>query len=129
IPDWIENINKDNIIILGEVESMRETVNDKGLVIVPLRIGGGIRIKILEALSWGKVVISTSAGAEGICDDEKSEFMIIENDPIKFAEAINYYLNNTEMMEKYEINAEKFIRNNYSKQIISENIKLKISSI
>ncbi|MEO5935697.1 MAG: glycosyltransferase family 4 protein, partial [Terriglobales bacterium] len=49
----------------GEVPDTRPHLAEAGLVIVPLRIGGGSRLKILEALAMGKAVVSTTIGAEG----------------------------------------------------------------
>ncbi|VYT78604.1 glycosyltransferase [Clostridium tertium] len=129
IPKWAYKVKKDNLIILGEVESMKDTVANKALTIVPLRIGGGTRIKILEAMSWGKAVLSTRIGAEGICKEGEDGFIIIEDNPIKFAEKINYYLNNDEKLSEFESKSLEFIEKNYSESIISKQINIKIYDI
>lgn len=51
---------------VGEVENVQHEIAHASLVVVPLRIGGGTRIKILEAMAAGRAVISTSIGAEGL---------------------------------------------------------------
>jgi glycosyltransferase involved in cell wall biosynthesis len=52
--------------ITGTVEDVRSFIDEGALYVVPLRIGGGTRLKIFEALSMGKTVVSTSIGAEGL---------------------------------------------------------------
>jgi len=58
------------VIVTGRVEDVRPFIEKAKIFIVPLRIGGGTRLKILEAMAMGKAVISTTIGAEGIeCKD------------------------------------------------------------
>ncbi len=52
--------------VLGELESLETCYREADAVIVPIRAGGGTRIKILEAMSYGKPVVSTTVGAEGL---------------------------------------------------------------
>jgi glycosyltransferase involved in cell wall biosynthesis len=54
------------IFVLGYVEDLDEIYRQTGVFIVPLRMGGGIRIKILEALAKGMPIVTTSVGCEGI---------------------------------------------------------------
>jgi len=69
---------------VGEVENARWHLDRATVVIVPLRIGGGSRIKILEALAAGKAVVCTSIGAEGL-DVVSGEHLIIADLPGEFA--------------------------------------------
>jgi len=55
-----------NIQVTGFVEDVRPYLHSASVVIVPLRSGGGMRLKILEAMAAGKAVVSTPMGAEGI---------------------------------------------------------------
>jgi glycosyltransferase involved in cell wall biosynthesis len=57
---------KNGITVTGEVEDVRPYVRDAAVYIVPLRVGGGTRLKIFEAMAMGKAVVSTSIGAEGL---------------------------------------------------------------
>ena len=57
------------------------------VVVVPLRIGGGSRLKILEALAAGKAVVSTSVGAEGL-ELNPGEHLLIADDPKEFAQKV-----------------------------------------
>ncbi|MBD3401580.1 glycosyltransferase [candidate division GN15 bacterium] len=56
----------DGVTVTGTVDDVRPFIDRAGVYVVPLRIGGGSRLKILEAMAMGKVVVSTSIGAEGL---------------------------------------------------------------
>ena len=54
------------ISVTGRVDDVRPHMKEAAVYIVPLRIGGGTRLKIFEAMSMGKAVVSTTVGAEGL---------------------------------------------------------------
>ena len=54
------------VIVTGRVDDVRPFMRAGGVYIVPLRIGGGTRLKIFEAMAMGKAVVSTAVGAEGL---------------------------------------------------------------
>jgi glycosyltransferase involved in cell wall biosynthesis len=60
-------------------------------VVVPLRLGGGTRLKIVEAMAMGKAVVSTTLGAEGIEAVPGSD-ILIEDEPVAFANAVSRLL-------------------------------------
>ena len=68
----------------GEVGDVRQELDRAAVVVVPLRIGGGSRLKILEALAAGKAVVCTSIGAEGL-DVIPGTHLITADDPKEFA--------------------------------------------
>lgn len=70
--------------VVGEVGDVRPFLSRAGVVVVPLRIGGGSRIKIIEALAMAKAVVSTSIGAEGLAVRD-GEHLIIADSPTDFA--------------------------------------------
>jgi glycosyltransferase involved in cell wall biosynthesis len=67
-------------------------VERAAVYVVPLRIGGGSRLKILEALAMGRAVVSTSVGAEGL-DVEHDRHILLADDPQGFAETVLRLLN------------------------------------
>jgi polysaccharide biosynthesis protein PslH len=69
---------------VGEVEDTKSYFQRASVVVVPLRIGGGSRIKILEALACGKAVVSTAVGAEGL-EVVDGEHLAIADSPQEFA--------------------------------------------
>jgi glycosyltransferase involved in cell wall biosynthesis len=73
--------------VIGEVDDVREELRSAIVVVVPLRIGGGSRLKILEALAAGKAVVSTSVGAEGLVVEDGAQLRIAD-EPDAFATAV-----------------------------------------
>jgi len=70
--------------VTGRVQDIRPYVREAAVYIVPLRVGGGTRLKIFEAMSMGKAIVSTSIGAEGL-PVKNGENIIIQDDPEQFA--------------------------------------------
>ncbi len=66
IPAAMYRYQSENISIAGEVTEAADFMGSHELMVVPLRSGGGMRVKIIEAMAAGKAIISTSIGAEGI---------------------------------------------------------------
>lgn len=72
------------VVVTGTVDDVRPFVREASVVVVPLRFGGGTRLKILEAFAMGKAVVSTALGCEGIlCDNGRH--LCIEDQPPAFA--------------------------------------------
>jgi glycosyltransferase involved in cell wall biosynthesis len=75
------------IDFVGEVTDVRPYLDRAAVVVVPLRIGGGSRLKILEALAAGKAVVSTSVGAEGL-DLNPGQDVLIADSSQDFAHSV-----------------------------------------
>src|SRR5207245_365399 len=73
--------------ITGRVDDVRPYIAGAAVYVVPLRIGGGTRLKIFEALAMGKAVVSTTVGAEGLPLVPGIHFLQ-EDDPERFARAV-----------------------------------------
>jgi glycosyltransferase involved in cell wall biosynthesis len=71
----------------GTVPDMKAVIGEASLAVVPLRIGSGTRLKILEAAALGKAVVSTSVGAEGLSFVPGEEIMMAD-DAGQFAEVV-----------------------------------------
>ncbi|TMG60851.1 MAG: glycosyltransferase [Chloroflexi bacterium] len=70
-----------DVIVTGEVPDVRPYLERAKVVVVPLRIGGGTRLKIVEALAMAKPVVSTSLGAEGLDVSDGEDILIADNAP------------------------------------------------
>jgi polysaccharide biosynthesis protein PslH len=92
--------NKEWITFTGYLEDVRPTVATSWINVVPLRKGGGTRLKILEALSLGTPVITTSKGAEGLDLDHQRE-LLVADDANVFADTILKVLGSYELREQY----------------------------
>jgi glycosyltransferase involved in cell wall biosynthesis len=77
--------------LTGFVADLRPHLAAAAAVVVPLRLGGGTRLKIVEAMAMGKAIVSTSLGAEGI-EAVPGRDILIEDEPAAFAESVNRLL-------------------------------------
>lgn len=78
----------DNLIVVGEVADARPYLAAADVYVVPMRIGGGVRLKLLEALALEAPVVSTSMGAEGVAGLRNNEHCLLADDPHRFADAV-----------------------------------------
>jgi glycosyltransferase involved in cell wall biosynthesis len=100
-PAKVRRLASLSVEVTGTVASVGEYLRGATLVVVPLRIGGGTRLKIFEAMARGKAVISTTIGAEGL-DVRDGCDLILADHPADFAEAICSLLRNSAVRRKYE---------------------------
>ncbi|MGO9829400.1 MAG: glycosyltransferase family 4 protein [Myxococcaceae bacterium] len=77
--------------VTGKVEDVRVHLSQAAVTVVPLRVGGGTRFKILEAMAMGRPVVSTSLGAEGISARPGADILLAD-EPVAFAEAVGRVL-------------------------------------
>jgi glycosyltransferase involved in cell wall biosynthesis len=78
--------SRPGVSVSGSVPDVRPHLAEAGALVVPLRVGGGTRIKILEALAASRPVVSTTVGAEGL-ELRDGEHLLIADDPEAFANA------------------------------------------
>jgi polysaccharide biosynthesis protein PslH len=97
----VQRFASDSVRITGTVPSVAEYLRDASVVVVPLRIGGGTRLKIFEAMAMGKAVVSTSIGAEGL-EVRTGGDLILADDAATFRDAILLLLRDARMRHKYE---------------------------
>jgi polysaccharide biosynthesis protein PslH len=90
-----------SVEITGTVPLVADYLRSATVVIVPLRIGGGTRLKIFEALAMAKAVVSTSIGAEGLDVTDGRDLMIADDAPF-FAAAIIRLLQDPALRRNYE---------------------------
>jgi len=90
-----------SIEVTGQVPSVVEHLHQSAVVIVPLRIGGGTRLKIYEAMAAGKAVVSTTVGAEGL-DVQHGRDILLADDARSFARAVVMLLRDPGLCRRYE---------------------------
>jgi glycosyltransferase involved in cell wall biosynthesis len=86
----------DRIEIAGKVDDLRHHLASAAVSIVPLRLGGGTRLKVLEAMSMAKPIVSTRVGAEGI-DVVHEKHLLFADDSSSFAAAVGRVLADPEL--------------------------------
>ncbi len=82
--------------VTGRVPDVRPYLSRSEVVVVPLRAGGGTRIKIPEAMAMAKAVVSTPVGAEGLPFQDGQEIRIAEH-PEQFAQSVVQLLKNSSL--------------------------------
>ena len=85
--------------VTGSVPSVVTHLREAAVVVVPLRVGGGTRLKIYEAMAAGKSVVSTTIGAEGL-DVNPGKDIWIADEPRAMAEAVIQLLKGRELRQK-----------------------------
>jgi glycosyltransferase involved in cell wall biosynthesis len=93
-----------SVEVTGTVPSVADYLRAATVVIVPLRIGGGTRLKIFEAMAMAKAMVSTSIGAEGL-DVTHGRDVVIADDAQSFAAGILQFLRDPTLRRSCEQNA------------------------
>jgi glycosyltransferase involved in cell wall biosynthesis len=106
-----------NIVITGLVEDVRPFVYRSTVYVVPLRMGGGTRLKILEALSMKKPLVTTSIGCEGI-DVVHNESAMIADEPEEFAETVIGLIKDKKRQTLLQRNGYDLVREKYDWNVI-----------
>jgi glycosyltransferase involved in cell wall biosynthesis len=97
----VNSLAVNSIEVTGRVPSVINHLREAAVVVVPLRVGGGTRLKIYEAMAAGKAVVSTSVGAEGL-DVHDGRDILLADAPGRFAEAIVTLLQDRNLRQDYE---------------------------
>ena len=102
--------NSKDCELIGFVENVEIFYLQADLVVIPILSGSGTRLKALEAMKYQKAIVSTSKGIEGI---EIIDEVIIEDEPIKMAMAIDNLLGNQEIRQEVGRNGRRLVEKAY----------------
>src|ERR1022692_1183664 len=97
----VRRLASSSVEVTGTVPSVANYLRDATVVIVPLRIGGGTRLKIFEAMAMGKAMVSTSIGAEGL-DVLHGRDLLLADDATSQIQAITLLLRDSALRRRYE---------------------------
>lgn len=100
------------IHVTGRVDDVRPHIAAASVYVVPLRVGGGTRLKIFEAMAMGKAVVSTSIGAEGLPLTPGRD-VVIADTPREFAAAVCRLLENEDERQRMESAARQLVLERY----------------
>ncbi|MES9969197.1 MAG: glycosyltransferase family 4 protein [Candidatus Thiodiazotropha sp.] len=101
------------IQVLGYVDDIRPYVAKSAIYVVPLRVGGGTRLKVLDALAQGKAIVSTSIGSEGIEVSDRNN-VYLEDSAEGFASSIVELINDEERRKELGNQARKLAEQKYA---------------
>lgn len=102
-----------DVLLTGRVRDIRSYIAESAVYIVPLRIGGGTRIKIFEAMAMGKAVVSTTIGAEGLPVTHGAD-VVLADDAERFAAEVLRLLESPAERSRLGGAARKLVVENYS---------------
>ena len=119
-PYYLPTVYLSSFVMIWNSQDMSKFVEGSDIVLAPVRIGGGIRLKILEAMARGRPMISTPIGMEG---NNGMEAVIIANTPEEYCTSILTLLNNNDMWNACVIKGRKYVEDNYSVQLLANKIK------
>lgn len=121
MPDWLLENDYNNVFNHGEVESANQFIVDNDIMIVPLLSAGGMRVKIIEGMALGKVVISTSIGAEGI-NCKNRENILIANNKEEFKDQLNWIREDPSRLKMLGENARRLVEGYYDNESIMKEL-------
>jgi glycosyltransferase involved in cell wall biosynthesis len=78
-------LKRPNVTVTGRVDDVRPYMHRAAVSVVPIRIGGGTRLKVVEALAMGKAVVSSQVGSEGIRVRDGEHLLLAGDDAVAFA--------------------------------------------
>jgi len=115
----LQNLPYEKLINHGEVENAKTFLESLDIIVVPLLSGSGIRIKILESMAMGKVVLSTPKGFEGINIEHGKQGFIFRSAP-EFETQIRLLIEHKELISEVSENARLFIKKNFDNNKLAE---------
>lgn len=107
----------EGVEITGYVPDLTPYLAETAVFVVPLHAGGGMRVKILDAWSWGLPVVSTTIGAEGM-DVRHQDNILIADTATTFARAVLSLLNDTELARQIGQSGRQTIMQSYNWQTV-----------
>ena len=121
MPDWLKQLKIKNVLVEGEIADAHAFINSKSIMIVPLLSGGGMRVKIIEGMALAKTIVSTGIGAEGI-DYTNNKNILIADNAIAFAEAINKCISDKVFCDEIGTNAKILATQHYNNSDICKRL-------
>lgn len=112
MPKWLDLIEIKGVSIVGEVPDAKEFIASKNIMIIPLMSGGGMRVKLIEALALEKPVVSTPLGAKGVAVANEKTIKLATK-PKDFAEAILALADDAENAQRMAQEGRELVLNRY----------------
>ena len=104
--------NPQQFTVTGYVSDLTPYLEQSALMVVPVRAGSGMRVRILEAFARGMPVVTTSVGLEGI-EAQPGRDVLVADTPSEFADAVNRLLLDAELQEQLAVNGRLLAESRY----------------
>lgn len=121
MPEWLLENEYKNVVNHGEVKSANQFILENDIMIVPLLSAGGMRVKIIEGMALGKVVISTRIGAEGI-NCKNRENILIANNLEEFEAQLRWIKEEPRRLHEIGQNARRLVEGYYDNESITKEL-------
>jgi len=112
-PAAVQGLAGPRVEITGFVDDLRPHLASAAVLVVPLRLGGGTRLKIVEGMAMGKAIVSTTLGAEGI-DAVAERDLLIADEPEGFAASVVRVLDDPALAARLGSSARRLAEDRYS---------------
>lgn len=104
---------RENVHVTGFVDDISEYVARASVIVIPIRVGTGVRMKVLHAMAMGKPIVSTTVGLQGI-EAVDGQHAAVADTEEEFASKVNELLARPELRRKYAQNARDLIEENHN---------------
>jgi glycosyltransferase involved in cell wall biosynthesis len=117
--DFLKLANDENsgIVVTGFVPELDPYFAQSALMVVPVRAGGGMRVRILEAFARAMPVVTTTVGLEGI-QAQPGRDVLVEDEPTAFADVVINLLNDKALQDQLSVNGRRLAEEKYDWQVI-----------
>ena len=112
-------LREQGITVTGTVADVRPFYRSALVSVVPLRVGGGTRLKVLEAMAAGTPVVSTTLGAEGLAVTLGKDILLADT-PQAFADAVVSLQADSEQWRELATNARQLVQARYDWSVIGD---------
>ncbi len=117
----LRRLSRPGVVVAGEVPDVRPHLERAAVVAVPIRMGGGTRLKVVEGLALGKAIVSTTVGCEGIAVADGTD-LLIADDARGFADRIIDLFTSETLRRSLGINGRALVEREYSWELAGERI-------
>ncbi len=120
-PAWLKALNIAGVRIVGEVDDAKTFIRRHHLMIAPLYAGGGIRIKILEAMALGTVTLNTTLALEGIPATDRCEALIADT-PEALLQQLRFAFQHPEVLSAIATRARRLMETEFDQQLLAKRL-------
>ncbi len=115
-PAAVRALASDWVAVTGRVPAVEPYLRRTAVVVAPLHSGGGMRLKVLEAMAYGKGVVTTPLGAAGLVDGSGASALLIAADADQFADAVCTLLQHPDQRRQLGADARAFVARHHSNE-------------
>jgi glycosyltransferase involved in cell wall biosynthesis len=117
----VQELTRPGVELVGQVPDVRPYLRSAEVVAVPVRMGGGTRLKVVEALSLGKAMVSTTLGCEGLAVGDR-EHLLVGDDAAAFAAAILELFDDASLRARLGATGRRLVESRYSWALAGERL-------